>query len=177
MLCADVPRSSRLTPTPVLNPHLISYIIHAFCIGLPNLSLAEFDLWLTNVLSMFSAQQRRAILVLAFGTETISHMFVKTYCNYLMGRMRFAFDQSNGGGGGGGGDRTLEVYLRYSQFLNLVVRDGPETLLRAVSSPGTLEELISSTLYACQRARCHDKPRTKDEDFDRAFMFTLRTIT
>ncbi len=146
--------SSRLalTDTPALNTRLISYIIHAFCLGLPNVIMNEFNRYIAEALFSASEQERRAIIAEAFSNEIIAQMFFKAYCKYLSGNMnppKAVNDLIP----------TQEVKIEIVHTFYNIVCDGPEVVLRAVSSPGTLEKIIKYTMYAGQWAWCHDEYR------------------
>lgn len=152
---------------------LISHIIRAFCLSLSTLDMDEFNVTIKQVLvSVTSTQERRTILAETFDNEYIARMFVKTYCNYITGRLGSTFMERIEDPP----PKIFPVGLLIAQFLHTVVGDAPEVLLRVISSPGTLEKLISTTTRVCQRARCLQTDDSKDH-YAVAFMFTVRTLT
>lgn len=164
---------SRRTQANTMSGPLISHIIRAFCLSLKALDMDEFNVTINQLLvSVTSIQERRTILADTFDSEFIARMFMKTYCNYITGRLGSTFMERIEDPP----PKIFPVALLIAQFLHTVVGDAPEVLLRVISSPGTLEKLISTTMRACQRARCHQTEDSKDH-YAVCFMFTVRTIT
>lgn len=166
-------RFRRLTPTPAVNTHLIIDIIHAFCLEIPNLNRHDFNEIAACAMTILSAQERRAILDHVFCDEVLAGMFFKAYCKYLTSGIHPALEQTPSYDDS---PPSEDITLRIAQFLHLIVPDGPEPLIRMLSSPGILETLISTTLYACQYSRCNGGPDGRYR-FGHPFLFTIRTIT
>ncbi len=161
--------SRRLNPTPALNNQLISLIVHAFCLGLPDLIMNEFNSCIAEVLGLSSEQERRAIITEVFSNEIMAHMFFKAYCEYLSANM-------NPPKSVGDSSTTREIKLTIVQVLYNFVCDGPEVVLRALSSPGTIEKILTCTMYAGQWVWCHDELETS-EYFLSGFLKTIRAMT
>lgn len=127
----------------------------------------EFNRYIADVLGLASDRERRAIIAEAFSNEIIARMFLKAYCKYLLGNM-------NPPRPDGDSSTTVEVKLNIVQLFHNFVCDGPEVVLRAVSSPGTLEKIITCTMHACQWAWCNES-ETRNYVYP-AVLKTIRTI-
>lgn len=129
----------------------------------------EFNRYIAEELCKASEQERLAIISEAFSNEIIAGSFFTAYCKYLSGNM-------NPPKSAGDLSADPEVKIEIVQLFYKLVCDGPEVIIRAVSSPGILERIITCTMYASQWAWCHDDPKTHDA-FLPGFLGTIRAIT